>query len=77
MILIDSIRHLGPLSIIAPVAIGLYNYRFLKLAERLILLYLIIGGAIDAILFLFIEILLSERKTKGRIWQGRFEVMEN
>ncbi|MBT4760427.1 MAG: VWA domain-containing protein [Bdellovibrionaceae bacterium] len=30
-----------------------------------------------AILFLFIEILLSERKTKGRIWQGRFEVMEN
>ncbi len=55
MILIDSIRHLGPLSIIAPVAIGLYNYRFLKLAERLILLYLIIGGAIDAILFLFIK----------------------
>jgi len=53
MILTDSIIYLGPLSITIPIIIGIVLYRYLGIEEKVILLYLIIGGVVDSLLFLF------------------------
>ena len=53
MISFDYIRHIGPISVIIPIFIGLFNYRLFKAEEKIILFYLIIAGFIDVTLFQF------------------------